>query len=307
MPSDLLGIPGDGGPENATYGMIPGEEHPGDSAWSEEGSQISEQITFEGGENYWTNLRRIIRQLLGVNSAHPGSISRIPPHRHPVFKSCIASRITSVKGIGRFDRDKATGLGLYERGVLTVVYEKKLYQVLGDGDIAGDETRRWAIKPADASVYLVALQGVRYTFPNNLPFAGTAGRRAAETHYQWTWVSVPINAIFDDDGRPTKACEVIGRVNSDVWLGVFAADTLLMEGVAIQYKIAPIEPRDMNMEAFESPILCDLTYSFKEVMPPRPGHNFYPDKNGAWGIPTDLSGNSIYESVDWGGFVFAPL
>jgi hypothetical protein len=301
----------DGRLPNAAF-FMGDSEFPGDSSWGDDTSQVVEFITITGGEQFWDNVRTAIKTIMGTNAVGNGAkLNRVPPMRHPVFTWMTAARINSIKGVGRIGQDKNSGLGVYYRAVLAVTFVAQRYRVATNQTTTAEDNR-WVIKESQSSTFFVSLQGVVYTFPVVVPaptgeiFNGVMGKRISENLYTWTWVSVPINGVMDSSGRPTNIAAVAGRVNSATWNG-FAAQTLLMDSPRIRFKVAPVSPTDMGLAGSDPPILCDVTYCFREALPPRTTQNDFPKRNGSYAVPTDGQGNRVYEAVAFASYVFVPL
>lgn len=305
----LTGLVGaNGNLPNAAFGMTQGVEHPGDASFGYDDSQIMEQVTFEGGANYWPNLKNTLKVLFGVNQRTGGAkINRVPPARHPALSDMYVERVTAIKGLGRRGRDKNTGLGTYKRGVMSVVYTRRRYAIFEDQG-AVTEADRFVSSESQASVFMLTLQGVEFKFPDNTPFAGTMGKRLGEVHYTYVWWNVPRLCIEDAAGRPTNLLAVSGCINSDAWLGSFTIGRLLCEGAQIRYKVSPVPTGREALAISQGSILCDVTYSLKECTPPRLTHNHFPKRGGAYDVPTaKTTGLPVYESAAFASYIFKPL
>lgn len=292
-----------------------GSDSPGSASFGTDGTAVIETVQIDGtldGRTLNLNIPSIIAGILGSVRSVAGALSRSIPWQHPLHTNCWASRISDCRGIGYIGKDKRTGLAVYKRLSLSVVFTVPKYKILPDGG-NNDEKERWVIQEHDPYAEAVKVGVPMYFAPDEAtpatlrgrPFRGEAAFIVTKCLGLFTWCDVPRQAILSN-GWPTRTLNALGRVNAGAYMGQ-PQGTLLFKEVKIRSKVGPCQPRFYGLGERDVPVLLDLTYALYQFAS---GWNTVPGKDGTgvgWfraSFQADGTGGSFYKYADFSSYLF---
>jgi hypothetical protein len=256
----------------------------------EDAQYSTSSASFEKGSNVSVIPYRVPRidlalapaTFTGYSYREASQLTRVLPQPHPFWEGFYANRV-SVRGESGWDDNdilKAFRRGFYDaydEYVLEVAYTHADYDVRPDGVIYADgvtpkEHLRWVEKlpgkPTTETVQLptgtlkfVTRNGAPAAPADQLKVQQPTTMRVSRTKIAWIWHEVPIPWILSAARLPTQLEARQGMVNAADWEG-FAAETLLLQDIELEYTRAPVGPTLLGLNSYEPPRYVKATLAF---------------------------------------------
>jgi hypothetical protein len=247
--------------------------NPGNGSFATDGVGVVEYIQVDGSDGNGginLNIPAIIAAILGfvkstasATSTSSGLLTRSLPFQHPLYTNAWATRINEVVGIGgSIAKDKQTGLPVYERVRIGIMFTVPKFKVVPDQGLP-NESGRWVTRDFDPNGEgfnpSVAFKFVNPPAGASIQFQGTVSNIAAKCLGTFVWNDVPGPAILDNFDWPSQTMDLLGTVNETTFFGIPRGNLLFRE-FKIRTKVGPCLPSFYGLGPKEVPLLYDLTY-----------------------------------------------
>lgn len=272
-----------------------------------------------------------------------GFLVRRTPIRHPDRTWLRAVAVSGVRGY-RFNGYAQSRLGaltgvvvptpFYTKKQAQILFESLPYAVKEDNDLPSvgytdREFDRYVTTRWQPSSRFITRQDRFFAFENeSVQFKQGVGVLIGEATIQWTWYGLPTDAIFNGAGIPTRAFELLGKINAGVFPSFqpsdgFGTGKLLLESIQLEPRMVPVPPEYLLAPEGESPPTAstvprvwDVTFTVRYTT--LPSHNHAPHPSPGAGelfrkivVASDAGfgtvGNpSLYQSADFSN-LFRPL
>lgn len=304
------------------------DEFPGEGVFESDHGSISRVLYIP-----WGDLESVLPQIIGYSTrGGAGSLNRVLPVADPLFPWMYATKITSFKPFQFNGQDSPSspddqpigsyclpGAAIYTYAKVVVQFEALTYQVLSDGQTAGDEFNRYVIKSCNPRGEAITMDKGSYVYTmgpgsiaggatTNKPCIAALSRILNKMDIIWNWQQIPEIGAFSPGntpqqiGIPTNQLALLGSVNGAAFEG-YPAGTLLLTSIKYTPHNYAIEP---DFQAIQSSRYYDVEFHVVYFSPTptwngSPGTwNMIPFQDGNWTPIGTASGlNPQYPLLSW--------
>jgi hypothetical protein len=193
-------------------------------SWSNDGVAEAVRIL----ECAWRDRKNFVRAMLGGVTA---GINRIPPDVHPDYSlralavggggGLVATNVELIAGVGVPAANSPRGMISYDRARFAVTYKAVPYNIIG-GTYPNDlEIDRYIIRKLNYAIESLTIPGQCLKFSDGTKINEQMTILMPTQEVIYTWVMAP--------RVPTSAINnCIGKVNDDLFDGIYPPETLLM-------------------------------------------------------------------------------
>jgi len=207
-------------------------------------------------------------------------LTRTLPQPHPLWDGLWATRV-SIRGEVSTQSSNFRGdvtpadnwpYDAYYEYRAEVFYTARKYPILEDNDPSlidplldvVTEHKRWTNKlPSKPYYELIAIDGTQLAFEDDpkVVAPGPITIRKTREKFRWEWYDVPLDWLFDQNGRSPHITSRLNQININVWEG-YEKGSVRLEAVDIDYDFAPAALLDLGIAPGYPPRYAKVVFDF---------------------------------------------